>query len=151
MTKKISISAESIFNALLIFFSLFVIYESWKMGFGTLARPGSGLFVIACGVAILLLNLKILLKKSHPTQASILTVREKKKFLIILVTFLGWLFFIDWLGYVLVTFLATVYLSKVLGLPGWRQSLLLAFGTALACYLLFDYILYLDLPRGFWS
>jgi hypothetical protein len=52
-------------------------------------------------------------------------------------------------GYVLMTFLSTFALSKILKLEGWRKPLILSLGTMGLCYFLFDYCLYLDLPRGF--
>jgi hypothetical protein len=35
-----------------------------------------------------------------------------------------------------------------MGLEGWGKPLLLSFRTGLFIYLLFDYWLYIDLPRG---
>lgn len=148
MSKSPRIAAESIFNWFLIPLSLFIIYESFQMGFGSLKRPGSGLFVIFCGSALLILNGAILIRKSGSAIQSIFKAGEMKKFFTIIVPFFAWILLIDLLGYVLVTFLVTLYLAKILGLPGWRNPLLLAFGTALSCFVLFDYLLYLDLPRG---
>jgi hypothetical protein len=45
--------------------------------------------------------------------------------------------------------LATLSFSKILKLEGWRKPLLLSSGNTALSYLLFDYCLYLDLPRGF--
>jgi putative tricarboxylic transport membrane protein len=148
MAKSRRIAAEAIFNWVLVLLALFIIYESFQMGFGSLRKPGSGLFTIFCGVLLLVLNGLKLTKGSGSAIRSIFDAGEGTKFLIILVPFLGWILFIGLLGYVLATFLATLALAKILKLEGWRKPLLLAFGTASFCFVLFDYLLYLDLPRG---
>jgi hypothetical protein len=65
--------------------------------------------------------------------------------------FFLWILLIPLLGYVVVTPLVTYGFCKVMGLEGWRKPLLLSAGTSLFLYLLFDYWLYIDLPRGILS
>ena len=148
MAKSPRIAAEAIFNWVLVLLALFIIYESFQMGFGSLRKPGSGLFTIFCGVLLLLLNGLKLIKGAASAIPSIFSAGEGTKFLIIVLPFFGWILFIDLLGYVPATFLGTLALAKILKLEGWRKPLLLSFGTASACFVLFDYLLYLDLPRG---
>ena len=148
MAKSPRIAAEAIFNWVLVLLALFIIYESFQMGFGSLRKPGSGLFTIFCGVLLLLLNGLKLIKGAGSAIPSIFNAGEGTKFLIIVLPFFGWILFIDLLGYVLATFLGTLALAKILKLEGWRKPLLFSFGTASACFVLFDYLLYLDLPRG---
>ena len=146
MAKSRRIAAEAVFNWVLVLLALFIITESFQMGFGSLRKPGSGLFTIFCGVLLLILNgLKLIKGSAIP---SIFAAGEGTKFLIIVLPFFGWILFIDLLGYVPATFLGTLALAKILKLEGWRKPLLLSFGTASACFVLFDYLLYLDLPRG---
>ena len=65
-------------------------------------------------------------------------------------TFCGWLILMPWLGFILVTFLATLAFAKIMELEGWWRPLLLAVGASVFIYLLFDVWFYADLPRGFW-
>jgi putative tricarboxylic transport membrane protein len=151
MAKSRQVSAESILNIILIILGIWIIYESFQMGFGSLKRPGSGLFTIVCGFLLLALNGALLIKKSGARIQSVFQAGEGRKFLAIACPFFAWILMIDLLGYVLVTFLGTLCLSKILNLPGWRKPLLLSLGTAFCCFVLFDYLLYLDLPRGFFG
>jgi hypothetical protein len=68
--------------------------------------------------------------------------------------FVFWIMVMPYLGYPIVT-LATLitafYLSKIMKLQGWLKPSILSAGMALFIYLLFDYWLYIDLPRGFWE
>jgi hypothetical protein len=63
-------------------------------------------------------------------------------------TFCFWILAMPLLGYVVVSLLATYAFCKVMKLEGWRKPLAVSAGTALFIYLLFDYWLYVDLPRG---
>jgi hypothetical protein len=63
-------------------------------------------------------------------------------------TFCLWIAVMPFLGYVIVTLLATLAFCKIMKLEGWWKPLAVSAGTALFIYLLFDYWLYIDLPRG---
>ena len=63
-------------------------------------------------------------------------------------TFCLWILAMPRLGYVVVSLLATYAFCKIMKLEGWRKPLAVSVGTALFIYALFDYWLYIDLPRG---
>jgi hypothetical protein len=62
--------------------------------------------------------------------------------------FCVWILLMPLLGYVAVTLLATFGFCKVMKLEGWLKPLFISLGTTLFIYLLFDYWLYIDLPKG---
>jgi len=66
-------------------------------------------------------------------------------------TFCVWIAGMPLLGYVAVTLIATYAFCKAMSLEGWRKPLAVSAGTALFIYVLFDYWLYIDLPRGIFS
>jgi len=86
--------------------------------------------------------------KGYP---SFFKTAEMKKFIWLMIPFILWMMLIPFFGYVVMTFICTFSLSKILGLKGWLNPLGLSLGTTALCYILFDYFLYLDLPRGFLS
>jgi hypothetical protein len=65
-----------------------------------------------------------------------------------IITFCGWLIVMPWLGFIIVTFLATFAFAKIMGLEGWLKPIGLAIGGSVFIYLLFDVWFYADLPRG---
>jgi len=71
-----------------------------------------------------------------------------KTFLLMTATFCLWIAVMPFLGYVIVTLLATYAFCKIMRLEGWWKPLALSAGTALFIYLMFDSWLYIDLPRG---
>ena len=150
MVRPAKPGAESIFNFILLLLALLIIYESIQMGFGTLKRPGSGLFPLFCGAIIMGLNGFLLLRRADSTIASLFQEGQRWKFFTMIIPFFAWILLIHLLGYVVVTFLCTLYLAKTLKLSGWWQPLHLSACTASICFVVFDYLLILDLPRGFW-
>jgi sterol desaturase/sphingolipid hydroxylase (fatty acid hydroxylase superfamily) len=75
-----------------------------------------------------------------------------KRGIVTFLSFVGacvfWIVAMPYTGYPIVTLIAAFFLSKVMKLEGWVKPLILALGVAIFIYLLFDYWLYIDLPRG---
>jgi hypothetical protein len=65
-----------------------------------------------------------------------------------IVAFCLWILAMPLLGYVIMTLLVTYGFCKIMRLEGQWKPLSVSAGTALFIYLLFDYWLYIDLPRG---
>jgi hypothetical protein len=124
---------------------------SWQLGLGTLKKPGSGLFPFACGFLILLVAIIIMMHKEKTKEDDkiILDIYARKNLMLMIITFILWILLMPFLGYLLVTFMANYSFSKIMKLEGWRKPLMISAGTTVFCYLLFDFYLYLDLPRGF--
>jgi hypothetical protein len=127
------------------------MYNSIIIGFGTFKKPGSGLFPFCCGFIMISFTIVGLLsplfqksKGENPT----FNATEIKKFCFMSISFLSWGIFSQYLGYILMTAICTLIMSKIMGLKGWLIPLSLSVGTTGFCYMLFDYFLYLDLPRG---
>jgi hypothetical protein len=118
-------------------------------GFGSLARPGPGLYpaflgagIAVCAFFVLIAELKSGTGKHRLDRQSGMTLA------LMSATFVLWIVAMPLLGYVIVTLLATFALCKIMLLEGWRKPLALSAGTAFFIYLLFDHWLYIDLPRG---
>ena len=151
MPKKWKWTQESIIHLVLSMLGLMITAESVQIGFGTLRRPGSGLFPFLCGIILFLLNIIPLIHPSEAEpQASLFAKKDDNKtFLFLILTFFSWILLMPYLGWLSITFFVTLSFSKILRLEGWRKPLLLSFGNTALSYFLFDYLLYLDLPRGF--
>jgi hypothetical protein len=65
-----------------------------------------------------------------------------------IIAFCTWLTFMPWLGFIIMTFFASLAFAKIMGLEGWFKPILLAVGGSVFIYLLFDVLFYADLPRG---
>ena len=137
-------------NIVLTIVGLVITVLSWKLGFGTLKKPGAGLFPFLCGLIIFFQSLVLIFSKGKTVNGDTPSSNYERNHLLSMATiFILWIILMPWLGYILVTFLAAFSFSKAIGLEGWRKPILLALGITGFCYLLFDVYLYVDLPRGF--
>jgi len=130
---------------------IYVMVISLKIGFGTLREPDAGFFPFVGGLFILISNLSVLARASRENQP----LFPDRAGIIIFFMFTAiaacWILLMPYLGYVMVSFLAVLGFSKVMKLEGWGRPVLLSAVVAFFIYLLFDYWLYLDLPRGIWG
>jgi putative tricarboxylic transport membrane protein len=150
---RIRWKAEAWFNAGGMILGGVILLFSVLFGFGTLRQPGPGLFPALAG-ALILVTSGLRFRKGRreaPPSAPLFAQRELRTLLRMLTLLAGWILAMPLLGYVAVTFVTTFFLAREMGLERLVKPLLLAVGTTLLCYLLFDLWLYLDLPRGFWA
>jgi putative tricarboxylic transport membrane protein len=140
---------ETLFDFVLMVLGVAIIGISLAYGFGTFKRPGPGLYPFFIGISIFVFSIALLIWKLRSQKSEPLLDREEiKTFLFMTATFCLWIIVMPFLGYVVVTLLATFAFGKIMKLEGWRKPLAVSAGTALFIYLMFDYWLYIDLPRG---
>lgn len=140
---------ETCFDFFLIVLGIVITVVSIDYGFGSLERPGPGLYPVFLGAAIAIFSFFTLLADLRSEGGrSVLDGESAKTFAFMAATFCLWVVAMPLLGYVTVTLLATYAFCKILKLEGWIKPLAVSGGTALFLYLLFDYWLYIDLPRG---
>ena len=151
MQNKSRFIREGIFNLSVFVLGVVVIAESVRLGFGGLEQPGAGLFPFFAGLTICTAQLFVIIKsvfrKGKQTEFPA-NKGATKRLAALIAVLVGWIVVMPFLGYILVTFAAVFAFAKLLGLKGWGRPLLLSAGTSLGVYLLFDRLLYLDLPRG---
>jgi putative tricarboxylic transport membrane protein len=140
---------EMLFDLFLVLLGIVITIVSLGYGFGSLRRPGPGLYPFFIGVAILVLSLFVTVSELRSkTDPHLIGGEGIKTFVLMIVTFCLWILIMPLLGYVIVTLLATYAFCKIMKLEGWWKPLAVSAGTAFFLYLLFDYFLYIDLPRG---
>ena len=143
------IQPERIFYLVLIVFGAVITVTSLGYGFGTFKRPGPGLYPFFIGLPVLIFSVILLVSELMSKMSKPLFDKGgAKTFLLMVATFSSWILVMPLLGYVIVTFLATYAFCKIMKLEGWWKPLSVSLGTTLSIYLLFDYWLYTDLPRG---
>ena len=149
MKKAHAFKLESFLVFLLLVLGSAISVISWGYGFGSLRQPGPGLYPFFVGVAIAVFSLVILISELRSETSKPVLDKEGARTLVLMtVTFCLWIVAMPLLGYVVVTLLATYAFCKIMKLEGWRKPLAVSAGTALSIYVLFDYWLYIDLPRG---
>ena len=140
---------EKMAHLILALMSCAIIALSIHYGFGTFRRPGPGLFPFFVGLLMLVVSLILLFQTAKSKSREPLLNRDGiRTFLFMIGTLVLWIITMPYLGYPVVTLMATFSIGKIMKLEGWIKPASLAVGTALFIYILFDYFLYIDLPRG---
>jgi len=146
-----ALAGEVLFGCVILAFGIVALAGSVQLGFGSLSQPGAGLFPFFAGLMIVIAA-PIAIANSIVRRESESELILKKNGLrtlgVMIAVFAAWILAMPTLGYVAVTFAAVLVLARLLGLEGWLKPLALSVATALATYVLFDRLLYLDLPRG---
>lgn len=140
---------ELTFDFILTVLGIIIVFNSLKYGFGTLRTPGPGLFPFFLGLGVLIFGLALLISEFRTQIRSALLNREDGKTILLMIfACCMWILAMPVLGYVVVTVLVTYGICKIMNLEGWWKPLSVSVGTALFIYFLFDYCLYIDLPKG---
>lgn len=152
MQRAAIIRLETFVDFLLLVLGIAIVVVSLGYGVGSLSRPGPGLYPVFLGAAIATSAFFILISNLRSDPGKHPLDRQGATTLIFMtVTFCLWIMVMPLLGYVVVTLLATYAFCKIMKLEGWRKPLAVSGGTALFIFLLFDYWMYVDLPRGIWN
>jgi putative tricarboxylic transport membrane protein len=134
----------------LVFFSLFICIESYRMGLGALSTPGPGLFPMGAGLVLGFLSVlsvlgSLLQKGTSPATAG----SGRYNILLVLCALIAYGMLLEWAGFLITTFSLLVFLLKVIVPQGWARVLCSAFLSTLASYLIFEVCLRAQMPRGF--
>jgi putative tricarboxylic transport membrane protein len=147
-------TGESVFRILLFILGLTIMVSSVQIGFGRFTKPGPGLFPFFCGLLLSVQGIVLHLakQKGSAEQADVLHhPGAVNKFLGVVAILVLWIFLMPVLGWLPLTFLATLSIAKLMGMEGRWKPLVLAAANTLFSYVLFGYLLAIDLPNGFWT
>lgn len=149
MEKAAIFRLETLFVFFLLVLGIAIVVVSLGYGFGNLGRPGPGLYPAFLGAAISIFAFFILISELRAGTGKPLPDKHGATTLVLMTaTFCLWIVAMPLLGYVVVTLLAAFAFCKIMQLEGWWKPFAVSGGTTLFIYLLFDYWLYTDLPRG---
>jgi putative tricarboxylic transport membrane protein len=149
MGKTPKLPSGFFFNLCLPALGIIIVAVSLGYGFGTLRKPGTGLYPFFLGVAIAVFGTALLIAELRAHIHLPLFQRgDLRTFVSMIAGFSLWIVLMPLFGYLAMTLLATFGFCKIMKLEGWRKPLSISIGTTLFIYLLFDYWLYIDLPRG---
>jgi putative tricarboxylic transport membrane protein len=134
-------------------FCLFIIYQSYKLGLGSLYEPGPGFLFFWAGIVVAILALIVVLKsfgaqpaeevKEAPTGRRTVT-----KVILVLVSLFVYALLMEWLGFFIVTFLLFIFLLGVIEKKKWWFAILVSVAVTLFAYLVFETALQSQLPKG---
>jgi putative tricarboxylic transport membrane protein len=137
-------------SGLVVFFlAVVILWQGRGLSFGGLHAPGPGFFPTLIAAVLIILSLFLIipgakgLREGNPLSASSFI-----RMLIVFAALVGYFFFLEYLGFVIISFLLMAFLFLWVA----RQKWYFALSSAVICiglaYLLFDVLLKSNLPSG---
>jgi hypothetical protein len=141
---------ETLFTTALTLLGLGIVYTAVQYGFGSLREPGPGFFPCFIGLLVVIFGMILLIpRRQDKKEPKLFDNRDGAwRFWLAAGSLVVWLLLLNPLGFLIITFVVTLADAKVFKLEGWVKPVLLAAGTTLMIFLLFDVWFYTDLPRG---
>jgi putative tricarboxylic transport membrane protein len=136
-----------------IAFSIFILEESWRIGLGNLHQPGPGSLPFICAAILGLLALFLLVageRKAVERKEPFFKKERLTKFLVVLLMCFGYGFALNYIGFVLCTWLFVLISMKTIDPKKWGHAVAVATVTAFVFWLVFDYWLQIQTPKGTW-
>lgn len=136
--------------------SVFVCQQSVVIGVGSLSQPGPGLLAFGAGAGVGLLALWFLIQSmvSKGKKEEVVhngTTLKKGNFLLICLSLFGYTIAAKWLGFLVSTFIFTIFIFYMIESKKWWRLLMEAVLITVGVYLFFVGWLDLSLPKGFYG
>lgn len=148
---------ESITAIVLLTFSLAISFQASRYPFGSVSKVGPGFVPFYLGIILAVLSIIILLRsilqpmeKSLP-EKDVLGKRKLVRVSFVFFSMVAYAFLLGYLGFPITTFIFTFILFKCVESYGWASSTLGALATSSFNYLIFDFWLQCQFPKGFWG
>jgi putative tricarboxylic transport membrane protein len=145
--------ADRISGIFWLVFSLFVSFQSYTLGLGTLHQPGPGFLFFWTGIVVTILSMAIILRSFTRPPAG-----EKGKAIfrkgnithpiLVLISILIYGLLIERLGFIPVTLLLFIFLLGVVERKRWLFTLGVSVIVTAMSYLVFEVWLQSQLPKG---
>ena len=145
--------ADRISGIFWVIFSLFVSYQSYKLGLGTLHQPGPGFLFFWTGIVVTVLSLMVILRTfgrlpAEEKAKSIFRKGSRSKPVFVLISILTYGLLMERIGFLAVTFLLFLFLLGVVERKKWVFTLIVSLVVTSASYWVFEVWLQSQLPKG---
>jgi putative tricarboxylic transport membrane protein len=135
-----------------LLFSLFISYESHKLGLGTVNQPGPGFLFFWTGIVVAILAITVILKSLKRSEEE---AKDKafgksnvKKVVFVLIALFVYAFLLERLGFFICTLLLFGFLLGFIERKKWWFAIGVSVVVTVLSYLLFETGLQSQLPKG---
>ena len=134
--------------------SVFVSYQSYKLGMGSLHEPGPGFVFFWTAVVVGLLSLAVVVQSfvgkagEEENEGRILTKTGAKKVTLVVIALFLYALLLERAGFVIVTLLLMMFLLRVIEKKPWWLTFLAGVTITVVAYLVFETALQSNLPKG---
>ena len=139
----------------LLFFGTLICWEARKLDIGRIVKPGPGFFPFWLGFFLILVAAALIIQqrwaKTGEPAPGLWKGRQWGKIIYILGALSLYAFFLEFLGYLISTFLLMFFLFRAVEKQKWPVVILGSLSTSLLTYGLFKIWLQVQLPVGLWG
>ena len=135
-------------------FAILVSIESYRLGLGTLHKPGPGFLFFWTSIFLGILALVVLIRAwvgketGDPTE-SIFGKQNTRKIIFVLISLFLYAIFMETVGFIPVTLLLFIFLLGVIEKKKWLFTAFVSVVVTACAYLIFETWLKSQLPKGF--
>jgi len=145
--------SDQISGSFWFLFSLFISYESYKLGLGSINQPGPGFLFFWTGIVVAILAFVVIVKAlGKPAEREVpeqgLEKKNITKVVLVLVSLFIYAVVMEKLGFFISTLLLFVFLLGFVEKKKWWVAILISFVVTFLSYLIFETGLQSQLPKG---
>lgn len=145
--------ADRISGAFWFLFSLFMSYQSYKLGLGSLHQPGPGFIFFWTSVVTAVLSIIVIARtfteSRHKNEKTSLFGKMKlAKLALVLVSLFLYALLLERLGFIVITFLLFIFLLAIVEKKRWWFAVGVSVAVTTLSFLVFETGLQSQLPKG---
>jgi len=143
---------DQLSSLLWLAFAFYIGIESLRLPLGSWRDPGAGFLPLGAGIGLAILSLTLFsqarFRREERTRTGWYSQMRWKSLLVILGVLFGYALFLDFLGFLVSTFLLLVMLFRLVEPQRWVVAIGGSALASIACYIIFEVWLKTQLPKG---
>ncbi len=145
--------ADRISGVFWLVFGLFICIESYRLGLGTLHKPGPGFLYFWASIFLIIMSIVVLIRTwgsmgTEEAETSIFGKENLRKIVLVLLSLFLYAIFMEMVGFIPITLLLFVYLLGIIEKKRWFYTIFVSVVVTVAAYLIFETWLQSQLPKG---
>jgi putative tricarboxylic transport membrane protein len=145
--------ADRISGVFWLCFAVLMIIQSYRLGLGTLHKPGPGFLFFWVNIILAIMSLVVLIrawagKKQEGPQHAIFGRQNLSKIIFVMVSLFLYALFMEAVGFLPITLLLFIYLLGIIEKKKWYYTLFVSIVVTVISYLIFETWLQSQLPKG---
>lgn len=125
-----------------------ILWQGRHLAIGSFRAPGPGFFPTLIAVTLIILSLFLIIPGGKRNKGQSFSIRSTGRVLTVFVPLLFYFFFLEYLGFVITSFLLLTVLFVGFASQRWHIAVLEAFLFTGMAYVLFEMLLKSHLPKG---
>ena len=145
--------ADRISGIFWLCFAILMIFQSYRLGLGTLHKPGPGFLFFWVNIVLGIMSLIVLIrawvgKKEEGPQSAIFGTQNDSKIIFVLISLFLYALLMEIIGFIPVTLLLFIFLLGIIEKKKWYYTAFVSVVVTVISYLIFETWLQSQLPKG---